>query len=445
MDSTELPLSTPPSPDAPPATFKLIGIGGGGSNAISRLLNAECGMRNAEPQTTAGLDTPPASVTPNSAFRNPHSESPIPHCIIIDTDAKALAQHAAAPRLEKHLLAPALRRGLSTGGDPGLGREAAEAAREQLAPLVTGADILFIATSLGGGTGGGAAPVIAELAAETNALVIAFATMPFSFEGSRRARQAEESLHELRGACDAVIPLPNDLLLQQTDDAESATDALRRADEWMLRGVRSIHSILRRPSLINLDLAALRRAFVTRGGKTLYALGTGSGENIVAQTLENLRMCPLLHTPEAARKVDHLLVNIIAGSSVTLPTINELMSAITAQYGRDAHVLMGTSISHDRPDTVQICILGTTDVGTRATSTRRPGARAAAPDPEPQPDSKKHPQPNGGSKTPQQQDEFLFAGADQQRGTFENSDLNLFEDQDLDRPTYLRRGIKIQL
>ncbi|MDR1009764.1 MAG: cell division FtsZ family protein [Opitutaceae bacterium] len=409
MDSTELPLSTPPSPDAPPVTLKLIGIGGGGSNALARLAHAPLD----------GLAT-----------------------AIIDTDRKALDRHDAdAPHLEKHLLAPALRRGLSTGGDPDLGRETAEASREQLAPIATGADILFLAVSLGGGAGGGIAPVIAELATETNALVIAFATLPFSFEGPRRARQAGESLLELRRACDAVITLPNDLLLQQTDDTESATDALRRADEWMLRGVCSIHSILRRPNLINLDLAALRRAFVTRGGKTLYALGSGSGGNVVAQTLETLRMCPLLHIPEAARKVDHLIVNIIAGSSITLPVINELMREITAHYARDAHVLMGTSITHDHPDAIQICLLGTTDMGARATSSRRPSKTAVAP-PE-QTENKKPPVQNGSLKP--SQDEFTFASADQQRGTFENSDRNLFEDQDLDRPTYLRRGIKIQL
>jgi cell division protein FtsZ len=410
MDSTELPLSTPPSPDAPPVTLKLIGIGGGGSNALARLAHAPLD----------GLTT-----------------------AIIDTDRKALARHDAIPHLEKHLLAPALRRGLGTGGDPDLGRETAEASREQLAPIATGADILFLALSLGGGVGGGVAPVIAELATETNALVIAFATLPFSFEGPRRVRQAGESLLELRRACDAVITLPNDLLLQQTDDTESATDALRRADEWMLCGVRSIHSILRRPNLINLDLAALRRAFVTRGGKTLYALGTGAGAHIVAQTLESLRTCPLLQIPETARKVDHLLVNIIAGSAITLPVINELMREITAHYGRDAHVLMGTSITHEHPDAIQICLLGTTDVGARVVGTRRPPPKPAALTQD-QTAAKKPTLQNGGLKTSQQQDEFLFAGAEQ-RGAFENSDRNLFEDQDLDRPTYLRRGIKIQL
>ncbi|AWI07986.1 cell division protein FtsZ [Ereboglobus luteus] len=414
MDLHELPLTPTASPDAPPVTFKLIGIGGGGANALARLpLPALDGLATA----------------------------------IIDTDRKAIAQHTSPA--EKHLIAPDLRGGLSTGGDPELGRETAEASREQLVPLATGADIIFLSVALGGGTGGGVAPLVAELATENNALVIAFATLPFSFEGSRRMRQAEESLVELRRACDAVITLPNDLLLQQTTDTESVTDALRRADEWMLRGVHSIYSILRRPSLINLDLASLRRAFVSRGGKTLYALGHGSGENIITQTLESLKMCPLLHIAETARKVDHLIVNIIAGSAITLPQINDLMSVISAQYGRDAHVLMGTSISDDQPDAIQVCVIGTTDVGTRNRPVR------AAPPPADNANAEtniQHPAPKG--KKPvvktkgaanQDQEEFTFAGADQQRGTFENSDLNLFEDQDLDRPTYLRKGIKIQL
>jgi cell division protein FtsZ len=320
---------------------------------------------------------------------------------------------------------------------------------------------------MGGGTGSGASPVVAEIAAETGALVIAFVTMPFSFEGGRRLKQAEEGLRALRGVCDAVIPLPNDVLLQEAADNETVLDSFARADEWIGRGVKSLWSMLFKTGLINLDFATLRQAFQQRGGKTLFGLGEGNGENAVADAVTSLKMCPLLHTPEFSRKADRLLVNILGGADLTLPKVNELMTAITEQFGRDSHIIMGAVIDEDMAGRVEVCVIGTSDMGGRGLPARRTtaaGARARTPAGALSPrndvpaatatmgrataDAGSAHDQTGESRNVHQpkpaQEEFGF-GEVESRGHFEKTDRNLFDGQDLDVPTYLRRGIKISL
>ena len=207
MNLNELPLEHSLLTDRNIA-IKLVGVGGAGSNAVDRLK-----MENLERLQLA----------------------------VINTDYQALA---SSPVQDKVLIGMGVTRGLGAGGDPELGREAAEADREKIAAVVKDCDLVFLVTGMGGGTGSGASPVVAEIAAETGALVIAFVTMPFSFEGGRRLKQAEEGLRALRGVCDAVIPLPNDVLLQEAADNETVLDSFARADEWIGRGVKSIWSML---------------------------------------------------------------------------------------------------------------------------------------------------------------------------------------------------------
>src|SRR3954466_2368363 len=335
MNLNELPLEHSLLTDRNIA-IKLVGVGGAGSNAVDRLK-----MENLERLQLAG----------------------------INTDYQALS---SAPVQDKVLVGMGVPRGLGAVGDPDLGREAAEADREKIATVVKDCDLVFLVTGMGGGTGSGASPVVAEIAAETGALVIAFVTMPFSFEGGRRLKQAEEGLRALRGVCDAVIPLPNDILLQESAENETVLDSFARADEWIGRGVKSIWSMLFKTGLINLDFATLRQAFQHRGGKTLFGLGEGAGENAVADAVASLKLCPLLHTPEFSRKADRLLVNIIGGADLTLPKVNELMSAITEQFGRDSHIIMGAVIDEDMPGRVEVCVLGTSDMGGRGAPSRRP-------------------------------------------------------------------------
>jgi cell division protein FtsZ len=422
MNLNELPLEHSLLTDRNIA-IKLVGIGGAGSNAVDRLK-----MENLERLQLA----------------------------VINTDYQALA---SSPVQDKVLVGMSVTRGLGAGGDPELGREAAEADREKIAAVVKDCDLIFLVTGMGGGTGSGAAPVVAEIAAEAGALVIAFVTLPFSFEGGRRLKQAEEGLRALRQVCDAVIPLPNDVLLQEAEENETVLDSFARADEWIGRGVKSIWSMLFKTGLINLDFATLRQAFQHRGGKTLFGLGEGQGENAAADAVASLKLCPLLHTPEFSRKADRLLVNILGGADLTLPKVNDLMTAITDQFGRDSHIIMGAVIDEGMPGRIEVCVIGTSDMGGRSLPARRPIAnnrlKTAAP---------AHPEgaaiaTPAANATPAAatvdtrplvttaktaQEEFGF-GEVESRGYFEKTDRNLFDGQDLDVPTYLRKGIKISL
>jgi cell division protein FtsZ len=394
--------------------IKLVGIGGAGSNAVDRLK-----MESLERLQLA----------------------------VINTDHQALS---SSPVQDKVLIGMGSTRGLGAGGDPELGRKAAEDDREKIAAVVKDCDLVFIIAGMGGGTGGGASPIVAEIAAEQGALVIAFVTLPFSFEGGRRLKQAEEGLAALRRACDAVIPLPNDILLQEAADNETVLDSFARADEWIGRGVKSIWSMLSKTGLINVDFATLRQAFQNRGAKTLFGLAEGSGENAAAEAIADLKLCPLLHTPEFSRKADRLLVNISGGTELTLPKVNEIMNAIAEQFGRDSHIIMGAVIDEGLQGRVEISVLGTSDMGARGAVTRRPvpvraRASVARPDEPPQrpesaaPATQEAAVPAGPKPS---QEEFGF-GEVESRGQFERTDRNLFDGQDLDVPTYLRKGIRI--
>ena len=424
MNLNELPLEQHLLTDRNVA-IKLVGVGGAGANAVDRLK-----MENLERLQLA----------------------------VINTDHQALS---SSPVQDKVLIGMSVTRGLGAGGDPELGREAAEADREKITKVVKDCDLVFLLAGMGGGTGSGAAPTVAEIAAESGALVIAFVTMPFSFEGGRRLKQAEEGLQALRKVCDAVIPLPNDILLQEAGENETVLDSFARADEWIGRGVKSIWSMLSKTGLINLDFATLRQAFQHRGCKTLFGLGEGKGENAALDAIESLKQCPLLHTPEFSRKADRLLVNIVGGTDLTLPKVNEVMTAVAEQFGRDSHIIMGAVIDEALQGRVEICVLGTSDMGGRGLPPRRTATpartRPAAGRPEATPAlpaaepafSKSAAHENGMrvaavASTKADQDEFGF-GEVESRGHFEKTDRNLFDGQDLDVPTYLRKGIKVSI
>jgi cell division protein FtsZ len=424
MNPPELPLDSQLLADRSVA-IKLVGVGGAGANAVDRLK-----MENLERLQLA----------------------------VINTDHQALA---SSPVQDKVLIGMSVTRGLGAGGDPELGREAAEADREKISTVVKACDLVFLIAGMGGGTGSGAAPVVAEIAAETGALVIAFVTMPFSFEGGRRLKQAEEGLLALRKVCDAVIPLPNDMLLQEGAENETVLDSFARADAWIGRGVKSIWSMLMKTGLINLDFATLRQVFQQRGGKTLFGLGHGTGPNAVSEAIESLKLCPLLHTPEFSRKADRLLVNIVGGTDLTLPKVNDLMSAIAEKFGRDSSIVMGAVIDEAMAQRIEICVLGTSDLNGRTGLSRRlaaagkraPASRADAAAPlETAPELFATPTQPPAATTAEaraaaaklDQEEFGF-GEVESRGHFEKTDRNLFDGQDLDVPTYLRKGIKVAL
>ena len=396
-DSGELPLARD-LPAGRPLQPKVIGLGGAGASIVRRLQAANL----------AGLAL-----------------------AVVDTDESVLAVSSVPDRT---LLGAALMRGVGAAGDPALGREAALADPDKIAALVKDCDLVFLVGGLGGGTGAGVAPVVAEAATRAGALVLAFVTLPFSFERGRVAA-AEDSLRTLRAGCDAVLPLPNDILLQAAAEHENARHAFARADEWIGRAVRSVWTMLSRPGLIPLDLARLQQAFATRGGRTLFGLGQGAGPAAVADAVASLRQCPLLQSPEFARKAYRLLVSILGGPGLTLQDVATLMDAVAEQFGRDPLVIPGAAIDDAMGDRVEIVVLGSCDLGGRRQTPRRPSARdraAAAVVPEPAP-------------AEAAQNEFAFGMEAESRGYFDKTDRNLFEGQDLDVPTYQRKGIKLVL
>jgi cell division protein FtsZ len=416
---------------------KIVGVGGAGTNAVDRLQLDDAGTRL--------------------------------HLVALNTDAQALS---VSPLAEKLLIGRGLTRGAGTGGEPEVGRKAAEADIERIGKLFQGMDLVFILAGLGGGTGSGAAPVVAQAATKAGALVVAFVMLPFSTHGARQRQIAEQALVELRQSCDAVIPLPNDLLLQHLDAEATVLDAFAQADVWVSRAIRSICAILFQTGLINLDFATLRRAFAPRGGKTLFGLGRGSGANCVAAALEDLMLCPLLHTPELSRRADRLLVNIVGGPELSLTQVNEIVGAIAEKFCSRDQTVLGAVIDERMAGNLEICVIGGTDIGSKLPSRRTapPGLRATTPvGGAPAPDEDEDVptlfpaeattgtatgQPvhasklrggKAGKATAEEQNEFHFVDKDEQRGYFDQTDRNFFEGEDLDVPTYLRRGIKLQL
>ncbi|MEO0794866.1 MAG: cell division protein FtsZ [Verrucomicrobiota bacterium] len=414
--------------------LKIIGVGGAGTNAVDRL-----------------------QLDPNESV----------NLAAVNTDAQALE---ASPIGDKILIGRSVTRGMSTGGDVEIGEKAAEKDETTLRQMVDGQDLIFLIAGLGGGTGSGVAPVIARLAAEQGALVIAFVTLPFTLEGARRHEIAENTLAGLRTHCDAVIPLPNDLLLQQMDETATVLDAFAQADAWIGRGVHSICSMLTQTGMINVDFAMLRKVFSGADGKTLFGLGRGEGKNFLDEALNDLALCPLLHTPGFARRADSLLVNIIGGTDLGIAHVNQIMASIADKFGSKEQIVLGAVIDESCQSTVEICVLGATH-----TSGYRPErkARRTAPierEPSHQPQKKKKRKrvpddelfgEEGDLLKPQvhesklgkkrqtaidlDQEEFTFVAEDEQRGFFDNTDRNIIDGEDLDVPTYLRRGVRISL
>lgn len=439
--------------EVPALQVKVIGVGGAGNNAVDRM----------------HLD---------NRLRVPLAN--------LNTDLKTLS---SSPVQEKLMIGRETTGGLSAGYDPEQGRAAAEESRPQIEELLEGVDLVFLVAGLGGGTGSGAAPVVAQMAADQGALVIAMVTLPFSREGARCGKRSEEALKLLREHCDAVIPLPNDLLLQEIDDSATLLDAFQLADDWIARGIQAIWSMLFQDGLINVDFATLREAFALRGGKTVFGLARGEGEEAVATALRELDICPLLHLPENryVRQTDSLIVHVRGGPDLTMVKVNEILDFVTERFGSKEQTVLGAVIDGAMAGMVDVTVIGTASLDRgrpsyRKTTQRRraqplrrveePSApvQAVMADPEPSGGS---PEPapvagttdeafSGGPKGRPEgavsqveegrvrkaragQREFDFPGADEHRGRFEQTDANLYEGADLDVPTYLRRGLKIAL
>src|SRR5687767_11621165 len=300
------------------AVIKVVGIGGGGVNAVNRMI--EVGLKGVE-------------------------------FIAINTDAQALLMSDADVKLD---VGRELTRGLGAGAQPDVGRQAAEDHREEIEEVLKGADMVFVTAGEGGGTGTGGAPVVASIARKLGALTIGVVTRPFSFEGKRRAVQAESGIEELRNECDTLIVIPNDRLLQLGDRNVSVMDAFRTADQVLLSGVQGITDLITTPGLINLDFADVK-SVMSGAGSALMGIGSARGDNRALLAAEQAIASPLL---EASMEGAHgVLLSIAGGSDLGLFEINESASLVQEAAHPDANIIFGTVIDDSLGDEVRVTVI----------------------------------------------------------------------------------------
>ncbi|NYJ07745.1 cell division protein FtsZ [Petropleomorpha daqingensis] len=322
------------------AVIKVVGIGGGGVNAVNRMI--EVGLKGVE-------------------------------FIAINTDAQALLMSDADVKLD---VGRELTRGLGAGAQPDVGRQAAEDHREEIEEVLKGADMVFVTAGEGGGTGTGGAPVVASIARKLGALTIGVVTRPFAFEGKRRAVQAESGIEELRNECDTLIVIPNDRLLQLGDRNVSVMDAFRTADQVLLSGVQGITDLITTPGLINLDFADVK-SVMSGAGSALMGIGSARGDNRALLAAEQAIASPLL---EASMEGAHgVLLSISGGSDLGLFEINEAASLVSDAAHSDANIIFGAVIDDALGDEVRVTVIAAGFDGGRPSSRKDAGVAHVAP------------------------------------------------------------------
>ncbi|CAN5630195.1 cell division protein FtsZ [soil metagenome] len=302
------------------ALIRVMGVGGGGSNAVNRMIRAEL----------MGVEF-----------------------IALNTDAQALLQSDAPHKIR---VGDKITRGLGAGGDPGIGQRAAEEDAEKIYEALKDSDMVFITAGMGGGTGSGAAPVIAEIARDLGALTIGVVTKPFSFEGARRRLNAEKATEGLREKVDTLITIPNDRLKDVVQKETSVVDAFRVVDDVLRQGVQGISDLITVPGLINLDFADVR-AVMNQAGSALMGIGRASGEDRAAEAARQAIASPLLEVNIAGAQ--GVLFNITGGPSLSLFEIDEAAEIIKATTDPEANIIFGTVIDERMGDEVSITVIAT--------------------------------------------------------------------------------------
>ena len=378
--------------------------------------------------------------------------------VALNTDAAALAQTALT---DKVVLGAKLTRGMGAGGDPERGRGAAEEDRVKLKALCEGADVIFIAAGMGGGTGTGASPVIARIAKECGALVLGMLVLPFEWEGGRRQRQAQLGLHEMKAAADGVICLPNQKLFQMIDEKTSLVETFAITHELLAQGVRGIWRMLMRPGLINVDFADL--CSVTRGKHSENSLATAEacGESRAREVVEKLFKHPLLDGGQALTEAASVLVSIVGGPDLTMAEVNRVMEQINRQC-EGAHIIMGAAIEENFAGKMSLTVVASKrppaehpDEMNAAPelerqfvdphSTARPPSRFIAPAPATTAEAAEKILQNGarGKKKLPKMKQGQLPLEIVSKGRFEKSEPTIHQGQDLDVPTYIRRGVPL--
>ncbi|RJQ37970.1 cell division protein FtsZ [Candidatus Microgenomates bacterium] len=303
------------------AKIRVVGIGGGGNNALNSMISQS---------QIQGVDF-----------------------VAVNTDAQALLMCHSATKIQ---IGENLTKGLGSGGDPDIGRQAAEESEQKIKDMLEGSDMVFLAAGMGGGTGTGATPVIARIAKDLGALTIAVVTKPFSFEGTRRMVSAEDGVENLKDKVDTLIVIPNQRILDVVDRKLSLLEAFKVADSVLSQGVQGISDLITMPGLINVDFADVR-TIMTNAGSALMGIGTGVGENRAQTAARSAIASPLLEiSMDGARGV---LFNIVGGPDLTMNEVDEAAKIIAASADPDANIIFGATIDETMHDQIKITVVAT--------------------------------------------------------------------------------------
>ncbi len=303
------------------ARIKVVGVGGGGSNAIDHMVDA--GIHGVE-------------------------------FAVMNTDVQALTKSVAPEKIQ---IGKKTTRGQGTGGDPELGRQAALDDKELIVEMLDGVDIIFITAGFGGGTGTGAAPVIAQLARDMGALTVGVVTKPFTYEGKKRMRQAEQGLKEFRDQVDTIICIPNDKLFDMVTQDTPLYEAYRLTDQILYQAVESISQVIIQPGIINLDFADIRTILSIKGGAVI-GFGEGTGKNKASKALNSALASPLLETKDM-RGAKGILISIVGGKDLALYEVNNAIGSIHEIADEDANIIIGAIIQDDMQDKALVTLIAT--------------------------------------------------------------------------------------
>jgi len=315
------------------AVIKVVGVGGGGTNAVTRMIDA--GLSGVE-------------------------------FVAVNTDAQALLMSEADVKMQ---IGPHVTRGLGAGADPGIGLAAAQESRDELKESLKGADMVFVTAGEGGGTGTGAAPIVADIARELEALTVGVVTRPFAFEGRKRAEQAERGIDELRDRVDTLIVIENDRLLEVVEKNTAIVEAFRMADDVLRQGVQGITDLITIPGLVNLDFADVR-TIMSEAGSALMGIGVASGENRGAEAARTAVSSPLLES--SVDGATGILLNVTGPPDIGLFEVNEAAEVVTGAADQNANVIFGAVIDETLRDEVRVTVIAT-GFGERRRRRRREG------------------------------------------------------------------------
>ncbi|MED4401661.1 cell division protein FtsZ [Metabacillus fastidiosus] len=302
------------------ATIKVIGVGGGGNNAVNRMI--EHGVQGVQ-------------------------------FIAVNTDAQALDLSKAETKMQ---IGSKLTRGLGAGANPEVGKKAAEESKEQIEEALRGADMVFVTAGMGGGTGTGAAPVIAQIAKDLGALTVGIVTRPFTFEGRKRAGQAAGGITAMKESVDTLIVIPNDRLLEIVDKNTPMLEAFREADNVLRQGVQGISELIAVPGLINLDFADVK-TIMSNKGSSLMGIGVATGENRAAEAAKKAISSPLLET--AIDGAQGVLMNITGGSNLSLYEVQEAADIVASASDQDVNMIFGSVINENLKDEIVVTVIAT--------------------------------------------------------------------------------------